>query len=131
MSVEPRWPLLSAALLGATGVMAGAFGAHGLRSVVSSSMLDVWQTAAHYQLTHAMALLALALAMVVEPRLAASKAVIWAAKLWLLGSLVFAGSLYALVLTGIGLFGAITPIGGLMLIAGWCSLLLLVLANDH
>lgn len=111
--------------------MAGAFGAHGLRSVVSSSMLDVWQTAAHYQLTHALALLALALVMVVEPRLAASKAVLWAAKLWLLGSLVFAGSLYALVLTGIGLFGAITPMGGVMLIAGWCSLLLLVLANDH
>lgn len=131
MSVEPRWPLLSAALLGATGVMAGAFGAHGLRSVVSNSMLDVWQTAAHYQLTHALALLALALAMMVEPRLVASKAVMWAARLWLLGSLVFAGSLYTLVLTGIGLFGAITPIGGVMLIAGWCSLLLLALSNDR
>ena len=105
--------------------MAGAFGAHGLRAVVSNSMLEVWQTAAHYQLAHALALLALALAMVVSPTMAASQAALWAARLWLLGSLVFAGSLYSLVLTGIGLFGAITPVGGVLLIAGWCSLLMI------
>jgi Uncharacterized small membrane protein len=105
--------------------MAGAFGAHGLRAVVSNPMLEVWQTAAHYQLAHALALLALALAMVVSPPMAASQAALWAARLWLLGSLVFAGSLYSLVLTGIGLFGAITPVGGVLLIAGWCSLLMI------
>ncbi len=105
--------------------MAGAFGAHGLRAVVSNAMLEVWQTAAHYQLAHALALLALALAMVVSPTMAVSKAALWAARLWLLGSLVFAGSLYSLVLTGIGLFGAITPVGGVLLIAGWCSLLMI------
>ena len=57
----PRWPLLAASLLGATGVMAGAFGAHGLASRVPLERLEVWQTAATYQLFHSIALLVLAL----------------------------------------------------------------------
>lgn len=123
-----RWPLFAAGLLGATAVAAGAFGAHGLRRVVSPKSLEIWQTAAHYHMTHSLALLALALAMAAIPQLAASTLASWAVRLWLLGSLIFSVSLYALAVTGIGLLGAITPIGGLLLIAGWLCVALLALS---
>jgi len=119
---DRRWPLVVAALLGATAVMAGAFGAHGLRAVLTERYLATWETAAHYQLTHALALLALALSMQAVPRLANSSWCLWSARCFILGSLIFSGSLYALVLSGIGWLGAITPLGGALLIMGWLLL---------
>ena len=104
--------------LGALGVAAGAFGAHGLRAWVSPEMLAVFETGVRYHLTHALALLAVAWA---STRWA-SAAIRTAGWLFAVGILVFSGSLYVLTLTGIRALGAITPFGGAALIAGWLLL---------
>lgn len=106
------WKL--AGVLGAVGVAMGAFGAHGLQGRgFDASDIAVWNTAARYQLVHALALLGVA----AHPRKPAL--IGW---LFTIGTLVFSGSLYALVLTQIKLLGAITPLGGLCFIAGWALL---------
>ena len=117
-----RWPLITAGLLGTSGVAAGAFGAHALKSWVTAPMLDVWKTAAHYQLIHALALLALGLACVCFPPLRLRRTLVWVQGCWLAGSLLFSGSLYLLVLTGSTSLGVITPVGGVFLITGWLLL---------
>ena len=103
------------AFLGGLAVAAGAFGAHALKSRVAADMLAVWDTAARYQMLHALALLGLAWAVTRWPG-AGLGATAW---LWLGGVLLFSGSLYLLVLTGHRWLGAVTPIGGVALIAGW------------
>jgi uncharacterized membrane protein YgdD (TMEM256/DUF423 family) len=125
----PRWPLLAASLLGATGVMAGAFGAHGLASRVSPERLEVWQTAATYQLFHSIALLALALSILYASNLTKKSTALWVCRSWLLGVIIFSGSLYGLALSGITWLGAITPIGGTLLIVGWALLSSLALGG--
>lgn len=98
-----------------TAVAAGAFGAHGLRQVVSPDMLAIWQTAVLYQMVHGLGLLALAALQGRLPdRLAG-----WAGRLMATGILIFSGSLYVLVLSGIKVLGAITPIGGVCFIVAW------------
>ncbi len=119
-----RWPLVSAALLAGTAVMAGAFGAHALRAGLSARQMEIWETAAHYQLAHALALLALSLGMLALPQLATSALARWSSRLLLAGTVIFSGSLYALVLSGVTVLGAVTPIGGTLLIAGWLLLAL-------
>ncbi|MBI1333495.1 MAG: DUF423 domain-containing protein [Armatimonadetes bacterium] len=104
-----------AALLGGLAVILGAFGAHALGDKVSAKDLDIWKTGAHYHLVHSVALLALCL----WDREGKFRMVAW---LWLVGILIFAGSLYALVLSQVRVLGAITPIGGLCLIIGWLIL---------
>jgi uncharacterized membrane protein YgdD (TMEM256/DUF423 family) len=99
-------------------VAAGAFGAHALKSRLSSDMLSVFETGARYQAYHSLALLAVALLL----RTAPSKAATAAGWCFMLGVYFFSGSLYALALSGIKLFGAITPIGGLLFLAGWACL---------
>ena len=106
------------AWLGALGVALGAFGAHGLKARVSVDMLAVWETGARYHVLHALALLATAWACERWPGAFASGAG-W---LFLVGIVVFSGSLYALALTGVKALGAITPIGGACFIAGWACL---------
>ena len=116
------WRLWVIALLGATGVMAGAFAAHGLRGRVPDAQLLIWETAADYQLLHTVVLLAL---LGVRYHLAEGASQRWlgaAESLFVGGILVFSGSLYLLVLTATPLLGAVTPVGGLALIAGWASL---------
>ncbi|TGE06512.1 DUF423 domain-containing protein [Hymenobacter fodinae] len=111
-----------AALLGALGVGIGAFGAHGLRSMLeASNRFDTFETAVRYQFYHALALLAVGILYHVRPELRGLGTTAW---LWLGGTIVFSGSLYVLCLTGITKLGAITPIGGLLFIAGWITLLL-------
>jgi uncharacterized membrane protein YgdD (TMEM256/DUF423 family) len=106
------------ALLGALAVVAGAFGAHGLEDSVSPRRLDVWATASRYHLIHAVVFLgAWALACRTGTRAAAMAA--WS---MLAGIFVFSGSLYLLVLLDLPWMGAITPLGGLMFIVGWCAL---------
>jgi uncharacterized membrane protein YgdD (TMEM256/DUF423 family) len=112
-----RWFAIGA-WLGASGVGLGAFGAHGLKNRVPAEMVAVWETAARYQVLHALALLATGWACERWPGAFASGAG-W---LFLAGVAVFSGSLYALALTGVRWFGAITPLGGLCLIAGWVCL---------
>lgn len=113
--------LLSAALLGASGVTLGAFGAHGLRARLTPEQLGSWQTAVEYHLLHSVALLALALY-----ANATGRSVGLTAGLWTAGIVLFAGSIYGLVLDGPRWLGPVTPLGGLCLIFGWLSLLLLL-----
>lgn len=97
------------------GVGTGAFGAHGLRAHVAPDMLSVWQTAVLYQVFHALGLLGVA---ALRPRLHTKLAS--AASLFILaGILIFSGSLYALVLSGVRVIGAITPVGGVSFMIGW------------
>ena len=102
-----------AGALGFSAVAFGAFGAHGLRGRLSPAMLDVYRTGALYHLVHAVAALAVALA---GERLRRGRLIL---TLFTTGIVVFAGSLYALAITGIGVLGAVTPLGGLLLLAAW------------
>lgn len=108
--------LLWGSLSGGLAVALGAFGAHGLRSMVSPDLLDVFETGVRYHVYHALALLALAAYSRGGPP---DARLLNAGRLFLLGILLFSGSLYLLVLANIRWLGAVTPIGGLALIAGW------------
>ena len=110
--------VLIGGLLGFVAVAAGAFGAHALRGRLTPDDLATFETAARYQMFHALALLAAAWAAGRWPGAAASAAG-W---LFLAGTVVFSGSLYLLVLTGQRWLGAVTPLGGLTLLASWLAL---------
>ncbi len=110
--------LLLGALSGAIAVAAGAFGAHALKARLSPDALAVFETGARYQMFHALALVAAAWASVRFPG-AATSAAGW---LFLAGTLLFSGSLYALTLSGVRALGAITPFGGVCFSAGWLAL---------
>lgn len=118
-----RWALAAAAMLGLLGVMAGAFGAHALRDTVSARDLATWGTAARYQQIHAVLLAAIAW------WAPASKAVHAAAVLLPVGIVIFSGTLYAMVLGAPKILGAVTPGGGLCLMAAWGALLVHALAR--
>ncbi|MGY2131990.1 DUF423 domain-containing protein [Hymenobacter sp. HD11105] len=116
-----RLILQFAALLGALGVAIGAFGAHGLRKMLEDTgRFDTFETAVRYQFYHTLALLAVGLLLAVRPDIRGMSLTAW---LFLGGILLFSGSLYTLCFTGITKMGAVAPIGGLLLIAGWLSLL--------
>jgi uncharacterized membrane protein YgdD (TMEM256/DUF423 family) len=98
----------------------GAFGAHALEDHVSPERIEVWNTAAHYLGWQGTALLALAAIGGCAPLPSQALRLLRIAG-WtlMLGTLIFSSSLFVLVLSGIGAFGAITPIGGLLMIIGW------------
>jgi uncharacterized membrane protein YgdD (TMEM256/DUF423 family) len=106
------------ALSGAIGVAAGAFGAHALRARLEPRMLEVFETGARYQMYHALALIAAAWVAQRWPGTPASAAG-W---LFVAGTVLFSGSLYAMTFTGVRALGAITPLGGVCFIAGWLAL---------
>ena len=112
------------ALYGALGVMLGAFGAHALRDTLSTRALEVWATAVNYQMIHALALLAVFLLMrhASASDLEVSMSLKIAGWAFVVGVLLFSGSLYALSFGAPGLFGPITPLGGVSFIVGWISL---------
>lgn len=111
-----------AALLGGLGVAIGAFGAHGLRAMLEASgRFDTFETAVRYQFYHTLALLAVGVLLHARPELRLLSTAAW---LWTGGVIVFSGSLYLLCFTGVTKLGAVAPIGGLLLIAGWIALLL-------
>lgn len=99
-------------------VAAGAFGAHALKARLTPERLAVFETAVRYQAYHALALLAVWAA----ARGGASRPLSAAGWCFLLGIWFFSGSLYALCLTDIKLFGAVTPVGGLLFLIGWACL---------
>lgn len=103
------------------GVAAGAFGAHGLKSRLDAEMLSVFEVAARYQMYHAFALMAAAWAQVRWP----GALVTTSGWCFVIGTILFSGSLYALSLTGVKWLGAITPLGGLAFLIGWACLALL------
>lgn len=100
------------------GVGAGAFGAHALKARLTPEMLAVFEVGVRYQMYHALALLACAWAYTRWPGGLVTAAG-WA---FVAGTVVFSGSLYALSLSGARILGAITPLGGLALLAGWLLL---------
>lgn len=108
-----------AALLGGLGVILGAFGAHALTKMVDAKDLGIWETAVRYQMYHVFALIVIA---IVSQLWGSSPWLVRAAWLMLIGMVLFSGSLYALVLTQIRILGAITPVGGVAMIAGWIAL---------
>ncbi|MDI3373535.1 DUF423 domain-containing protein [Pseudomonas sp. V104_6] len=110
--------LMLAAFFGFTGVALGAFAAHGLKNRLSADYLAIFHTGVTYQLVHALALFGVALLTVHLP----GRLVGWAGYLFVLGIVLFSGSLYLLTLTGISKLGMITPIGGLCFLAGWVCL---------
>jgi len=111
--------LLSASAFGALSVMIGAFGAHALRaSLEASNRLDTFETAVKYQFYHTLALLVIGLLMYrIQDKL-----LDYAGLSMIAGILIFSGSLYILCLSGLRWLGAITPIGGLLMIVGWVLL---------
>lgn len=113
-----RFFAAAGALLAFAGVAAGAFGAHALRSRLPAESLAVFETGVRYHLVHALALLAVAWICTQWPGRAARASGV----LFILGIVLFSGSLYLLVLTGQRGLGAVTPIGGLCLLAGWLAL---------
>lgn len=115
-----RFALAAGSLYGLLAVCLGAFGAHALSSRLSDNMQAIWHTAEQYQFYHALALLAVGL--LLRQGLAGTSMNI-AALCFTIGTLIFSGSLYVLAFTGVKILGAITPIGGVLLIAGWIALL--------
>jgi uncharacterized membrane protein YgdD (TMEM256/DUF423 family) len=114
-----RLALTVGALYGMLAVSLGAFGAHGLADRVPSERLVTWATGAEYLGLHALALLACGLMLALRPGARMLAAAAWAIGL---GTLVFSGSLFVLVLSGVRWWGAVTPFGGVALILGWALL---------
>lgn len=106
------------AVVGGLGVVLGAFGAHGLRGRVEPELLAIFETGVRYHMYHALALLAVGLA-AARTGGALSTAAGWC---FLAGITIFSGSLYLMTLTGARWLGAITPVGGALLIVGWAVL---------
>lgn len=115
ISAARRWMGLGA-IGGLLTVTLGAFGAHGLNGQVPERLLATWDTATSYLGIHAIALLICGLLLLHRP---GARMIDWAAWGFFLGSLVFSGSLYMLVIANVSAWGAITPIGGVTLIVAW------------
>ncbi|MFM8290371.1 MAG: DUF423 domain-containing protein [Planctomycetia bacterium] len=111
--------LVAGPLLGGLAVAAGAFGAHGLKSLLEASgQAGNWETAARYALGHALAIVVAGLWATLRP----SRLVAAAGWCFLAGTAIFSGCLFALALSGVRILGAVVPVGGLLLIAGWALL---------
>ena len=115
---DGRTLVVLASAFGFVGVAAGAFGAHALRATLTPADLAIFETGVRYHLVHALALVAAAWVATRWPGGAATAAG-W---LFAAGIVVFSGSLYALVLSGQRWLGAVTPVGGVALLAGWLAL---------
>ncbi len=103
------------------GVALGAFGAHGLKSRVAPDMLVVWQTGVQYHLAHALGLLLIGILCQMMPDPALVRNAGWAI---LVGIILFSGSLYVMVLSGVRVLGIITPFGGVAFLIGWLLLII-------
>ena len=118
--------LAAGALFGLLAVVAGAAGTHALRDALDADALRVFETAARFQMYHALALLAVGLLAIRRRSLALNVA----GALFALGTLLFSGSLYALALSGVGVLGAVAPVGGVCLMAGWAALAIAALRRQ-
>lgn len=107
-----------AAVNGFLAVLAGAFGAHALKEILTADMLEVFEVAARYHMYHALAIF---LTAALSTRLPGASSD-WACILFQIGIVLFSGSLYALAMTGIRTLGVITPFGGVAFLAGWAAL---------
>ena len=112
------------ALSGALAVMLGAFAAHGLKGSLTVQMLETYQTGVLYHFIHTLALLAVIFLPLNE------RSLHWAARCFMLGIVLFPGSLYLIAISGISILGIITPVGGSAFIAGWLLLFTARSAED-
>ena len=129
--MNPNRTLLAAGLLGATGVVLGAFGAQALQSFLAErNTAQVWDIAVRDQLFHAAALLGAAAWQQSATGAAASRTG-WAARCWSAGIVLFSGSLYGIAVGGPRWLGPITPLGGVALIAGWGCVIAAALAKKE
>ncbi len=131
MSKTAKSIILAGVIGAALGVAFGAFGAHGLKQVLSASSLQIYKTGVHYQMWHSISLIVLGLTFqhMLSSRLLAISA-------WFMfsGIVLFSGSLYSLALTGLGWFGVITPLGGLCFLIAWTLFALAIIrypSDDH
>ena len=118
--------IMIGSILGFFAVAFGAFGAHALTGKVEDRLIDVWRTGASYQMYHALAVLAVGIIVLYAKQNANLVEVEKFAKIsgWLffVGTMVFSGSLYLMVISGVSALGMLTPIGGVSLMAGWLCL---------
>lgn len=117
-TMQDRHLIVAGALNMFIAVAFGAFGAHALKQTLSTDMLVIWHTAANYQMIHALGLIAIGLLMPRFDQVLLKRAGIT----MLIGILIFSGSLYTLAISGIRIFGVITPIGGLAFLLAWAML---------
>ena len=120
-----RFWMAVGAIFGLLSVVAGALAVHSLRAVLDSGALNTFETAARFQMYHALALLATGL---LADR-GGSRLITMAGGFFTAGIVLFSGSLYILAFTGIGAFGAVAPVGGVSLIAGWTALVFGILGS--
>ncbi|HLU50551.1 MAG TPA: DUF423 domain-containing protein [Flavobacteriaceae bacterium] len=123
--------VITAALLAGTAVLLGAFGAHGLKKIVSPELVNSFETGVRYQMYHALSLLVLGLSTSLPNSVKK-----WVARLFVMGVFLFSGSIYLLTFKEPldlepGLWGLITPIGGVFLIVGWFLLVYKVVNLKH
>jgi len=124
-----RWILSAGAGLALLAVILGAFAAHGLKAVLETQQLALFETASRYQMYHALALLVVGV-MLTSPQFSQSL-LKFAALAFILGIILFSGSLYLLALVGISWLGAITPIGGIALLIGWALTMVAALRRNE
>jgi uncharacterized membrane protein YgdD (TMEM256/DUF423 family) len=119
--MKPSVFLFLGAMCAFLGVAFGAFGAHGLKTMISPEMLSVYKTGVEYQMWHAFGLIAIAL---MQQHDMQSLLLKWAGALMFLGIILFSGSLYALAILNLPILGAITPIGGVSFLISWSLLII-------
>ena len=117
--MSARLALILASVFLFVAVAAGAFGAHALKATLAPDLMAVYQTAIQYHFWHALGLLAIGALLTQKPDSAALATAAW---LLVAGLLLFSGSLYALALSGIRGFGAVTPIGGVAFLGAWAAM---------
>jgi uncharacterized membrane protein YgdD (TMEM256/DUF423 family) len=120
-----RWVLSAGAGFALLAVVLGAFAAHGLKAVLDTQQLTLFETASRYQMYHALALLVVGV-MLTNPQFSRSLLKL-AALAFILGIILFSGSLYLLALTGVSWLGAITPLGGIAFLSGWLVMMIAAL----
>jgi len=122
--------IVTGALHGLLAVAFGAFGAHALKEILDEYSRGIWETAVQYQMFHATGLLIIGLLMS-SKLLGEVKQLNLAGIFFNLGIVFFSGSLYVLAISGIKVLGAITPIGGVLFLAGWLLIILTALKHAH
>jgi len=131
MTKSTRFYLCSGVFFSLLSVVIGAFGAHALKPLISTQMMAVFNTAVQYQMFHALALLILGILLhsIVSTDLQAKRFRL-VGNLFLVGLVLFCGSLYLLAITSVKILGAITPFGGLAFIVAWLVLLYALYRSD-
>lgn len=115
--------IITGAVFGFLAVALGAFGAHALKEVLDDYGTGIWDTAVQYQMFHAAGIVLVGILM--HPRLIGDTSLLkWSFLTMSIGILFFSGSLYILAVSGIGILGAITPIGGVLFLTGWVLLMI-------